>query len=208
MANAIRTYFGDGSEFGVRMVYATESTPWARPDRCATPWMSSTSGSWSSPVTCSPTSTWPRWWLPRASGGLATLALKAVDNPLEFGIVITRDDGSIERFLEKPTWGQVFSDTINTGSTCSNPRSSTSSPRTAVDFSGESSLRRSPPQPLYGYVANGYWRTSDARGLHKSHQDILDHRVHVDVNGFQLRPGVWLGKGAEIDPSVVIEARP
>ena len=48
-------------------------------------------------------------------GGLATLALKAVDNPLEFGIVITREDGSIERFLEKPTWGQVFSDTINTG---------------------------------------------------------------------------------------------
>ncbi len=27
MANAIRTYFGDGSEFGVRMVYATEETP-------------------------------------------------------------------------------------------------------------------------------------------------------------------------------------
>ncbi|CAN5514091.1 hypothetical protein BH20ACT2_BH20ACT2_17260 [soil metagenome] len=27
MANAIRTYFGDGSEFGVQMVYATEQTP-------------------------------------------------------------------------------------------------------------------------------------------------------------------------------------
>ena len=27
MANAIRNYFGDGSEFGVRMVYATEETP-------------------------------------------------------------------------------------------------------------------------------------------------------------------------------------
>ena len=27
MANAIRTYFGDGSELGVRMVYATEETP-------------------------------------------------------------------------------------------------------------------------------------------------------------------------------------
>ena len=38
-----------------------------------------------------------------------------VDNPLEFGIVITHEDGTIERFLEKPTWGQVFSDTINTG---------------------------------------------------------------------------------------------
>ena len=29
--------------------------------------------------------------------------------------MITREDGSIDRFLEKPTWGQVFSDTINTG---------------------------------------------------------------------------------------------
>ena len=50
-----------------------------------------------------------------AKAALATIGLKAMENPLEFGIVITRDDGSIERFLEKPTWGQVFSDTINTG---------------------------------------------------------------------------------------------
>src|SRR3954453_17239432 len=27
MANSGRTYFGDGSDFGVRMVYATEETP-------------------------------------------------------------------------------------------------------------------------------------------------------------------------------------
>ena len=46
---------------------------------------------------------------------MATIGLVQVDNPLEFGIVITREDGTIERFLEKPTWGQVFSDTINTG---------------------------------------------------------------------------------------------
>ena len=46
---------------------------------------------------------------------MATIGLVQVENPLEFGIVITHEDGSIERFLEKPTWGQVFSDTINTG---------------------------------------------------------------------------------------------
>ena len=46
---------------------------------------------------------------------MASIGLKSMENPLEFGIVITREDGSIERFLEKPTWGQVFSDTINTG---------------------------------------------------------------------------------------------
>ena len=50
-----------------------------------------------------------------AQEAFATIALKRVENPVDFGIVITRPDGQIERFLEKPTWGQVFSDTINTG---------------------------------------------------------------------------------------------
>ena len=45
-----------------------------------------------------------------------------VDNPLEYGIVITNDDGTIERFLEKPTWGEVFSDTINSGIYVLEPR--------------------------------------------------------------------------------------
>ena len=71
--------------------------------------------------------------------GLATLALKAVDNPLEFGIVITNEDGSIERFLEKPTWGQVFSDTINTGIYVLEPEIFDFIPEgKSVDFSGES----------------------------------------------------------------------
>ena len=51
----------------------------------------------------------------RHKGAMATLALKRVPDPLEFGVVITAEDGRIERFLEKPTWGEVFSDTINTG---------------------------------------------------------------------------------------------
>ena len=51
---------------------------------------------------------------PRA-GNVATIALWRVNNPLEFGVVITDDDGRITRFLEKPSWGEVFSDTINTG---------------------------------------------------------------------------------------------
>src|SRR6266568_224022 len=51
----------------------------------------------------------------KEKGGAVTVTLKRVANPLEFGIVITDDDGRIERFLEKPGWGEVFSDQINTG---------------------------------------------------------------------------------------------
>ena len=61
-----------------------------------------------------------------------------MENLLEFGIVITRDDGSIERFLEKPTWGQVFSDTINTGIFVLEPEIfDYIEPDRSVDFSSE-----------------------------------------------------------------------
>ena len=207
MANAIRTYFGDGSEFGVRMVYATESTPLGtagsvrnakdelderflvisrrRPDRHRPR---------------------RRRRLPRRrTAALATLALKAVENPLEFGIVITNEDGSIERFLEKPTWGQVFSDTINTGIYVLEPEIFDYIPEgQSVDFSGESfPAALADGKGLYGYVAEGYWEdVGTLEAYLSSHQDILDGKVQVDIDGFPLRPGVWVGKGAEIDPSV------
>ena len=46
---------------------------------------------------------------------LATIALYQVADPLHYGVVITDDEGRITRFLEKPTWGEVFSDKINAG---------------------------------------------------------------------------------------------
>ena len=45
----------------------------------------------------------------------ATIILTKVPNPLEFGVVITDEDQRIQRFLEKPSTSEVFSDTVNTG---------------------------------------------------------------------------------------------
>ena len=38
---------------------------------------------------------------------VATMVLTRVSNPLQFGVVITDKDGKVERFLEKPSWGEV-----------------------------------------------------------------------------------------------------
>ena len=57
----------------------------------------------------------------KEKGAEVTMVLKSVENPLDFGIVITEEDGRISRFLEKPAWGQVFSDTVNTGIYLSSP---------------------------------------------------------------------------------------
>ena len=119
--------------------------------------------------------------------------------------MITDEDGTIERFLEKPTWGQVFSDTINTGIYVLEPEIFDYIPEgRPVDFSGESfPAALADGKRLFGYVADGYWEdVGTLEAYLKAHQDILDRRVQVDIDGFPLRPGVWVGKGAEIDPSV------
>src|SRR5207302_3473414 len=58
----------------------------------------------------------------RERGAAVTLTLVHVPNPLEYGVVITNPDGRITKFLEKPSWGEVFSDTINTGIYVIEPR--------------------------------------------------------------------------------------
>src|SRR6185503_14298117 len=85
LANQIRDYFGDGSDFGVTMRYATEDSPLG------------TSGD---VLTDIDLTTFVK--AHRDAGASASIALKHVENPLEFGIVITQPDGTIERFLEKP----------------------------------------------------------------------------------------------------------
>src|SRR3546814_2469359 len=116
MANHIRTYFGDGSDVGVKMVYATEETPLgtAGSVRNAMDVLDERflviSGDVLTDIDLTAIVRQHE-----ENKALATIGLVRVVNPLEFGIVITNDDGSIERFLEKPSWGQVFSDTINTG---------------------------------------------------------------------------------------------
>ncbi|HZU78620.1 MAG TPA: sugar phosphate nucleotidyltransferase, partial [Acidimicrobiales bacterium] len=209
MANAIRSYFDDGSEFGVRMVYATEEMPLgtAGSVRNAMDELDERflviSGDVLTDIDLGAVVEFHE-----SKGALATLALKAVEDPLEFGIVITREDGSIDRFLEKPTWGQVFSDTINTGIYVLEPEIfDFIDGGRPVDFSEEvfpGVLAQG--KPIFGYVAEGYWEDVGTLDAYlKAHQDILDERVRVELSGFPLRQGVWLGKGASVDPTAVIE---
>jgi mannose-1-phosphate guanylyltransferase/phosphomannomutase len=210
LPNAIRSYFGNGSELGVRMVYATEESPLGTAgsvgnakDELKERFLV-ISGDVLTDIDVTEVIAFHE-----KNGALATIALSAVENPLEFGIVITREDGTIERFLEKPGWGQVFSDTINTGIYVLEPEIFERIPEgRAVDFSSEvfpAVLEAG--EPLYGYVADGYWEDVGTTAAYlQAHEDILDGKVEVDVAGFELRPGVWVGKGSSVDPLAQIES--
>src|SRR3954452_435771 len=209
MANNVRTYFGNGSEFGVRIQDATEETPLgtAGSVRNAMDELDERflviAGDVITDIDLS--SLVARH---EEKGAMASIGLKAMDNPLEFGIVITREDGSIDRFLEKPTWGQVFSDTINTGIYVLEPEIFDAiPPDQSVDFSSDVFPKLlAQGAPLFGYVAEGYWEdVGTLEAYVHAHHDVLDGKVTVDVPGFRLSEGVWLGEGAEIDPDAIID---
>jgi mannose-1-phosphate guanylyltransferase/phosphomannomutase len=208
LANHIRNYFADGSDFGVRMRYATEESPLgtAGSVRNAMDELDETflviSGDVVTDVDLGRILAEHR-----AKEAFASIALKRVENPVEFGIVITRDDGTVERFLEKPTWGEVFSDTINTGIYVLEPEIFDFIPAGAVvDFSGDvfpavlASGRR-----LIGQVVDGYWEDVGTLEAYRSvHDDILDGKVQLEIEGFEVRDGVWLGEGADLSPDAEV----
>ena len=181
LPQAIRSYFGDGESLGHehrvlgRGVAARDRRLGSA--RVAT---SSTTRSWSSPATRSATSTSARCsQFHRERKAAVTIGLKSVENPLEFGIVVTDEDGRIERFLEKPSWGQVFSDTINTGIYVLEPEVLQHVPTDRpYDFSKELfPLLLEMGRPLYGMVCEGYWQ--DIGNLDQFRQanfDALDGR--------------------------------
>src|SRR5437588_3051466 len=116
MADTIQTYFGDGSRFGMKIDYSVEDVPLgtAGSIKLAEHLLSDTflviSGDALTDIDLSAIIA-----AHQARKAIATLTLYRVPNPLEFGVVITADDGRIRQFLEKPSWSEVFSDTINTG---------------------------------------------------------------------------------------------
>jgi mannose-1-phosphate guanylyltransferase/phosphomannomutase len=102
----------------------------------------------------------------------------------------------------------VFSDTINTGIFVLEPEIFDFIPDgRPVDFSGEVfPALLDAAKPLYGYVAEGYWEdVGTLESYVSAHKDVMDGRVDVDVPGFELGRGVWLGEGADVHPDAHIE---
>jgi mannose-1-phosphate guanylyltransferase/phosphomannomutase len=103
----------------------------------------------------------------------------------------------------------VFSDTINTGIYVLEPEIFEHIPDgQPADFAGDVFPKLlEGGAPLFGFVADGYWEdVGSLEAYQRAHQDILDGKVKVDVRGFQVRPGIWLGEGAEVDPDAVLTA--
>jgi mannose-1-phosphate guanylyltransferase / phosphomannomutase len=131
----------------------------------------------------------------------ATLVLTRVANPLPYGIVITDKAGRIKRFLEKPSWSEVFSDTINCGIYVLEPRLLAEIPAgKSVDFSQDLFPRLlRDERPLYGFIASGLWKdVGSLEDYGRAHSDITRGR------SMQIARDAVVAKSARTDGVVII----
>ncbi len=209
MPQAIRAYFGDGGSLEMDVDYSVEEQPLgtAGSVRLAHARLAETFLVISGDALCD-VDLGGLVAAHRAKGAAVTIGLKSVDNPLEFGIVVTDDDGRVERFLEKPSWGQVFSDTINTGIYVLEPEVLRHIPDDRpYDFSKELfPLLLEMGRPIYGHVLDGYWQ--DIGNLDQFRQanfDALEGNVQLEVPGLRLRGNLWVSEGVDIDELEPVE---
>jgi mannose-1-phosphate guanylyltransferase/phosphomannomutase len=209
LPQAIRGYFGGGETLGMEIGYSVEESPLgtAGSVRLAAKQLDETflviSGDALCDVDLSALVAFHK-----ERGAAVTIGLKSVDNPLEFGIVVTDEEGKIERFLEKPSWGQVFSDTINTGIYVLEPEVLKHVPTDRpYDFSKELfPYLLEMGRPLYGYVMDGYWQdVGDLDQYRQANFDALEGNVRLNIPGIRIRGNVWLGEGVEISDLEQVE---
>ncbi|MBJ6727070.1 mannose-1-phosphate guanyltransferase [Geomesophilobacter sediminis] len=213
----IKNFFRDGAEFGVRITYVTplEDMGTAGAVKYAEKYLDERfviiSGDLLTDFNIQKVLDFHL-----SSKALATITLTSVKDPLQFGVVVTDKEKRITQFLEKPGWGEVISDTINTGLYVLEPEIFKYIPEGEnFDFSQDLfPLLLKKKLPLFGFPIKGYWRDiGNTDSYREAHHDILKGKVTVkideakrEVPGKDLRLGldVRLGEATTTEGTVVI----
>lgn len=156
----IMDYFGDGSEFGVKLIYPEEDKPLgtAGSVKNAAKYLNETFA-----VIQGDNITDIKFEglfnFHKQRGGVATIALIPMKRPHQFGVVESDVENRIIKFKEKPKPEECFSNLINTGLYVLEPEILESIPHgLAYDFARNvfPELLKSGKR-MYGYPAQGFW---------------------------------------------------
>ncbi len=224
LPHKITDHFGDGKSFGVTLHYSVESTPLGTAggvkscrDNLGDEPFVVLSGDSVTDIDLKSCLDFHK-----KNGADATIVLSKQSKLLDYGLVMIDDAGLITRFIEKPTWGQVFSDTVNTGIYILSPRVLDMIPdNTFFDFAKDlfpQMLKNG--MNLFGVVADGYWcDMGDPIAFMNVVCDGLDGAVELALPSQSMPSAgvmvqqpcyigenVRFGKGCKIGPYAVIGA--
>ncbi|MBW7883798.1 MAG: NTP transferase domain-containing protein [Caldilineaceae bacterium] len=206
MASAIQDFYDDGSSIGMKITYSVEEAPMgtAGSVKLAADQLDDTfiviSGDAMTDFNLEEIVR-----VHKARGSLASITLTPVPNPLEFGVITTDEEGRITQFQEKPSWGEVTSDTVNAGLYVLEPEVLDLIPAgVPYDFSSELFPRMlAEKMPIYGYVADGYWcDVGNISEYMRANSDMLYGKLRMsEPIGTHLGGGIWVGRNVDIAPS-------
>ena len=182
----IKNFFGDGSEFGVRITYVTPLQDFgtAGAVKAAAKYLNERfliiSGDLLTDFDLGQVLKFHA-----DNQAQATITLTSVKDPLQFGVVITDKQGRITKFLEKPGWSEVFSDTINTGIYVLEPEVlDLIPPGENRDWSKDIFPRMlEEGAPLFGCNLSGYWADiGNTDSYLEACGDIFQGRIKVQTS--------------------------
>lgn len=208
LSEQIEDYFGDGSKWGVKIQYSKEERLWgdAGSVKICEDFFDDTfvviGGDDLADIDLSKVVR-----LHKEKKALATIALSLVDDPSEYGIALLNDRGRITRFLEKPKGEVIFSNTANTGVYVFEPQILDLVPKGIPYGFGNNVFPMLLEQRtrFYGYLTSSYWKdVGNLKQYQHTHFDVLDGRSAIKIPYKEVRKYVWIGEGAEIDPSAEI----
>jgi len=204
----IRDAFGDGSALGIELEYAYEDTPLGSGGAIASiaqGWEESFLVANGDIITDLDLTA--MYAFHREHGAELTMHLHEVDDPSQFGVAVTAEDGRITTFVEKPPLETAPSKLINAGNWLFEP--STIRGLSPTEFNrvedGLFPQLCEAERPIFGFSLPSYWRDiGNSEALLQVNlelvADAIPGRVSADTNG------VLVGAGATIDAAARLNA--
>ncbi len=159
-------------------------------------------------------------------GAAATLIVKAVADPREYGLVCADSEGRITGFVEKPSYYQAVSELANTGIYILSPEATALIPQGVnFDFAKDLfPLMMEKQMKLMAYADEGYWcDIGDLNSYLRCQIDMLEGRVDCRLAGekdaegnvfksgrpvghYTIQPPVYVGEGVRIGDFSLVES--
>jgi NDP-sugar pyrophosphorylase family protein len=144
----------------------------------------------------------------KEAGSIASLALKRVEDPSNFGVVILDKESRVVGFQEKPEPGEELSNLCNCGIYVFEPAIFDFIPKDSFYDFGKELFPEFVAKsiPFNGFEIDGYWNDVGSLEQYRiGNFDALTGKVKVEIAGKETRPGITLGKGTRIDSSAQLE---
>ncbi|MBC5805603.1 MAG: hypothetical protein DLM53_00905 [Candidatus Eremiobacter antarcticus] len=205
LPEAIEAHFGDGSEHGVRLHYAFEEEPLgtAGAVKNAADKLTGTFYVCNGDILTGVDLVGLRD-AHRAHAAIATIHTRRVEDPSQFGVVETNEDGKICRFIEKPKPNETTACDINAGTYVLEPEALDAIPSDQrVSIERETFPRLiAETDRVYAVSTRDYWiDVGRPQTYMQAHRDILDGTFERPL-GREIRKKVWSSDGSAASADV------